>query len=725
MAKRAGVLAAAVLAAVYLFFAEYLPPFERVQLHSDIDGFHHPLLGYAFRSLMDGRLPQWDPGIYCGISFAGSPPAALFYPPNWLLFAVRAPYGTLTYKSVEAFAFLHVWLAFLLAFGWLRETGGSRLAACLGAGVAAFSGYMCSQITHLGVATGFAWFPLALWGIERARARDSLGPLWMVAAASALVFLAGYPGTWVALTVCAMAYAAARGRWKYLAGAAGALAFSLALVAVQLLPSLDAARLKIPEPVYGGGLWTGVRTYLTFFIPNFFDHSRPLRGVLPTDGEYFYLGAPAIFGLLWLARRRDWRSALPGLAVGGVCLLLIIDPGSLILRAMEAVWPTLRDAVREYSLLAGLPIAAAFLTRVAVDDFLARPPGSTVHRWQVALSVALTVFWCARQYLIWRPGGMEFASGWMASFEPAVTVALFASALTMVRRDRRSRVLAAGLLLLVFADYKFFGTNRRFNADAGNRDRTFRDLNDTRAGGTGMAAMDQRVFDTIRRDPASRVMFLDGLHDSELRFYGFASPQGHDPLLPRTYRDRISGHAAFETSRVFRLDPGDERSLQDFAVRFIICRHDLGTPAKLDRIPHLRRIGPVDTFLQTYEYVHAKPAYRWNGSVQVTEWTPERRVFRVNSTQGGTFALIEQDYPGWTAAVDGRPAAIGLWDGAFQSAQVGAGEHLVVFEFRPVSLRAGAAISGLALPAGLLLWLTALRKPSPVRWLYRRRWLQK
>jgi hypothetical protein len=49
------------LAAGWAFFYEYLPPFKRAHFPYDIEGFHFPLLDYAFRSLREGRFPLWDP----------------------------------------------------------------------------------------------------------------------------------------------------------------------------------------------------------------------------------------------------------------------------------------------------------------------------------------------------------------------------------------------------------------------------------------------------------------------------------------------------------------------------------------------------------------------------------------------------------------------------------------------------------------------------------------
>ena len=94
-------VALASLVFTWAFFIEYLPGFKRVHIPYDLDGFHYPLLDYAFRSLRQGRLPECDPTMYCGISFVGNVQAALFYPPNWILFAANLGRRRLSFQSLE------------------------------------------------------------------------------------------------------------------------------------------------------------------------------------------------------------------------------------------------------------------------------------------------------------------------------------------------------------------------------------------------------------------------------------------------------------------------------------------------------------------------------------------------------------------------------------------------------------------------------------------------
>jgi hypothetical protein len=77
----------------------------------------------------------------------------------------------------------------------------------------------------------------------------------------------------------------------------------------------------------------------------------------------------------------------------------------------------------------------------------------------------------------------------------------------------------------------------------------------------------------------------------------------------------------------------------------------------------------------------------------IIEESPERIVVKVGRTRPGVLVLADTHYPGWRAIVDGRPAAILPVDGLFRGVELSEGEHEVVFEYRPNSLRAGLAIS--------------------------------
>jgi hypothetical protein len=241
-------------ACAYLFWIGYLPPFTNFHLHSDIEGYHWPLLVAAFEAIRHGRFPAWDASIYCGIPFAGNIQAALFYPPTWVLFTANLASKHVLFKTLEAWVFLHAGLAAFLAFVWLRQRNFCWLASALGASVFAFGGYMVSQNSHVGVVTGLAWLPLAWLGIDEIAQTRRLRPLCKVAIALSLCLLAGYPATFAACAAGTLAYGVGRSFRVGLATAV-AIAFALALSAIAVIPAAEAAMYKTFDPKYGTGIW--------------------------------------------------------------------------------------------------------------------------------------------------------------------------------------------------------------------------------------------------------------------------------------------------------------------------------------------------------------------------------------------------------------------------------------------------------------------------------------
>ncbi len=75
----------------------------------------------------------------------------------------------------------------------------------------------------------------------------------------------------------------------------------------------------------------------------------------------------------------------------------------------------------------------------------------------------------------------------------------------------------------------------------------------------------------------------------------------------------------------------------------------------------------------------------------------------VSTERGGYLVLSEAQYPGWRARIDGAIVPVQRVDVMFQGVAVPAGRHSVVFEFASTTLRAGFAISTLALAFALFL----------------------
>ncbi len=709
---RWALLAVVSLCGLWLFFLEYLPPLQAVSMHSDLQGYHYPLLNFAWHEIRNGRLPLWDPVIYCGISYAGIIQEALTYPPNWLLFLSAPLTKGLLQKNLEVLLMLHLWAGFLFCFGWLRTRLDDNLAAFAGAAAFAFGGMPLAQSQHLGVVNCYVWIPSALWAIEKARQTSSLRPWMLLSAASAMAFLAGYPPAFLAFITCAVCWSAAvHGLRRGLVRSLASLGFSLLLAGVKLLPALQSAELRVYEKSYSGGLPHGAFTALLPFLPNYFDGALPPSGVLPW-GDSLYVGGPVICGLAAIIaalalRRCSAPVAAPCLTIGCAAVLMANPFGAV--DAAVSLSPSLAAALREYNLLPCVTVSLCCLGAYGVACLRRNPP-LAIPRFGAICIALLTFAWCARLLAVWLPGGVEFASGWATLLDAAVATILACALLLAPRNGPASRAAAAAFVALSLIELKAFGTSRRFSAEQGHPDRKYRALRDMRTGGHAMAGMEQAVFDRLRAHPWHRVIVLDGMHPLDLHHYGLLTPQGFEASLPAQYRRKIADYVPWSTNRLFTPDPADRRFLDDFAVRFAICRS--GGPAErhLLAMQHWLPLGSGSYYFRVFEYAAAQPLYRWSGAVSAPAFAPARRVFHLDSPGGGRFELLEQNLPGWSASLDGGPVRIERFNGVFQSVMVPPGRHELVFEYRPLELYAGAAIS---LAAWIILMAAWRRSGKP------------
>jgi hypothetical protein len=672
------------------FFIEYTPLLRRVHIPFDLEGFHFPLADYAYQAIHQGRFPQWDPTIYSGLSFTGNIQVGLFYPPTWLMFAFNMGRSKLTYQSLEDLTLAHVWLAFLLCYIWLRHEKGLHTLACLlGASVFAFSGYMLMQLQHFGLVAGYAWMPLGFAGIDAADRQHTWRPLWRLASASALCFLAGYPSTWVAFSICMLAYACARKRALRLAAqVVCALAGSLLLAAVQLLPALEASQVKVPEPKFGIASGTkDPRYFISYFLPNYFDFGLDVPVETNPGQDYLYLGAPAFAGLALILIRRRFAGAGPPLAVFATSLLFVTNPfgalGSVIGRST-----VLAQVFSTYYFLAGVTAAVALLAAIGLDYGLSRT-GKALPRWFAATAIALSLGWSIRLTVVWIADG-KFAVRWLSGVDALAAAILFGLLIVVFTGSSGlfRGCAAAALLILTAAEYKAFGTSKRFDAGHGRFDIEY--ISQPSPG------LNASVYQSLLQHPEYRSALDLTLSALDLRHIGLTTPQGFDPLLPEQYRILIEGISHFHNNREFDLNPDDGDALRLLGVRYFISSENGPLYSRLSSSPHFRLLQPADSYYKVFEYADSLPSFGWeemDHEVELGAWQPERRAFIVRSPSGGLFRLAEQFFPGWNATVDEIPVSIERCHIAFQCIAVPPGQHRLEFRYRSRWLIPGGIVS--------------------------------
>ena len=73
--------------------------------------------------------------------------------------------------------------------------------------------------------------------------------------------------------------------------------------------------------------------------------------------------------------------------------------------------------------------------------------------------------------------------------------------------------------------------------------------------------------------------------------------------------------------------------------------------------------------------------------VKLTQYKPNNLTYEVKSSKGGVVVFSEVYYPGWTATIDGQPAELGRVNYLLRALNVKAGNHKVVLDFHPASIK--------------------------------------
>jgi hypothetical protein len=258
---------------------------------------------FGLSELQQGRWPLWLPCVDSGYPYFADPQAASFYPPALLNYAGHliggAPEFSLSALQLEAM--LHVLLAAVTAYAFLRGEVKSRWAALIGALAFGFGGYLLSYpLLQLAILETAAWLPAILWALRRVVRLGSARSAAVAGGLLAVCALAGHPQTLVMIAYLAVAYfvfSAWLARLR-ISRAMGLLTLTgvlaLLLSALQWLPTLEFMRLssRAELTVEMAGTGFPFSDVAQFVAPGSVSQYSPLYiGLLPFALALLALGA--------------------------------------------------------------------------------------------------------------------------------------------------------------------------------------------------------------------------------------------------------------------------------------------------------------------------------------------------------------------------------------------------------------------------------------------------
>jgi len=371
--------------------------------------------------------------------------------------------------------------------------------------------------------------------------------------------------------------------------------------------------------------------------------------------------------------------------VGGVMLVSALGLRHLVGRLPGSTATTSADmAIVHGNMTAEIAIAAAFAVAIALVC-ASRPRGAT----SVVLSLAPVVLAFASNGLI------------MSSYNTTVPSKLVYARTPAVKK--LASVVGSSEVLFVRGVFPYPSTNLWFGFhDIGSYD-----------------AIGLRWHDDLYR----RAFHVPHVYDehmpscpSELALFGVqwvVGGTGRFSGAPSAYLQRVANLGAIPYYRVtgsgrFALvgrsidAPGDGSAL----ARVSTCSFDPDSTVLLDP--------------SSYDPGNRAPLGSATGttltgaSVRTLSVGTTSASARTSSPRPAWLVVRETWAPGWTATVDGRPAAVHRADVAFQAVRVPAGKHLVVLRYRPSILNIGLVVTLLSLLVlfGCLLSIALWLRPT-------------
>lgn len=700
-----------------------------------------PAIHYGYARMGAGDWPLWSPQQYCGVPYFANPAHGLFQPLN-LIFYVVPPV-----RGLALHAFLGLFLAALLFALYLRAMRAAYIPAALGGIVYAFGGTAASVMPRPELLGVLVWAPLLYWMVYEYTARPRPGLAILGGLAAAAMILSGALVLAAVMALSALGYGVARvlvrgggtagRRAVALRGLAAKGGLGLVFTAVVWLPAIAwMLTLDHPGAALFPGAWAGHLPGNLRDVPA--GLLAPRQTMLP---EMLYFGAiplmliPAALlhwqrrfevlffaaaGLAWLGLAVWGSSGGGGADPWKICVL----PGALavaVLAGLGADRLLLAGRDPRSPLIWGAVLLA--LAAAAVLMFVGPP----VARGSVALSVIVLL-----PFFILRVRWLGVACGIGVAF---LTFAELRNATTQLYRHpyagdenwlqdslpaiKEAEVQALGerILTLPASRETILPANIGMLQPVENAGGAYWPLTADQA--RWWSALNP-YLEGLRPDTADVVDSAGAAYPPELINY-----MGVKVVIGERNQPWMDG--AGERLRLRFLRTLGRLSLWENETAYPRARW----------VPHWRPArgldGAMDALLapafsgdttcvvaedsRGYAALEeslppgvpddaAAPAA--DTTAEVIRDDPETVEIAVKAGQDGILVLSDTYARGWGARVDGARVPVLQVNGLFRGVFVPAGEHRVVFRYKPLSVTAGALITGAGVLGSVVWGLYAL-----------------
>lgn len=627
--------------------------------YDDVETYFLPMQQMLHRMFEQGGLHFWNPHIFGGVSLAGNPQAAMFYPLSLISYLLPPQ------LAFPLLFLLHVALAGLFSYllARARQREANPTAALLASLCYSLSGCILLGVGQVNQVAIGAWLPAAVLALEYYASSQRRLYLVVQGIAIALIWTAGFPQIALYSQLCIVLYTLLRRPPKLLLAIVLPIGLGFVLSGIQNLPFLETAArtsraaLDLNDWCFADGL--SLTAAAQYWFPWMMDSRQ-------ANDHYTYFGTIGLLGAgLSLKSQRKEIWGFFGLAIFFFVLSLgMAGPLDFV--------------------LSHLPVFKQF-----------KAP------WRLNWITTFFLFLCAGD-------GFSLALGWRPKWGIGLAVlclvelAYHQSTHILPRPMHADSLRMPGAVRAVLSPGE---SNFDARAMSGERFATV-DSSHSRYGNQG------QVWGW------SNVVGVDATPTADWCELLLAASLGRRPqqveIADLVYRSNSVAIPNFDHPIVKMLNVGYLLQMRNGQLEMM----KLPTPLPRAWTPLQARVAPHPSQLdqlidpkfdpQTTVLLEREIGALTPGNLSITDYQCDQLTIQVQQPSGaGLVVLSDAWFPGWEASLDGLPTSILRANYALRAVQVPQGKHQILLRYRPHSLYWGALLSlcGLAyLALEIALW---------------------
>ncbi|HDD62113.1 MAG TPA: hypothetical protein ENF22_06245 [Chloroflexi bacterium] len=714
-----------------------------------------PWWDFAWETLLQGRIPLWNPWVGMGAPLVANYQSAIFYPPYWILLFVYGLAGLkwMSWSLTFVVVFHLIWSGLGTA-KLLEEMELGKLAQTVGGLAFSLSGYLVARAGFLSINAAAAWLPwILLFGLRVIRKKKYA--VILLSTIMAFQLLAGHAQTtWYSILLGGIwilywsinnseANNWARSIWRSISKYAVAGLLAAGISAIQLIPTAEYLLQSQRSVEFG---YAEAMTYsfwpwrfLTLFVPNLF--GNPSAGNYWGYGNYWedavYIGllpvlialGAVIRGLLGISKKGSSETStnnrglvifLSGIVF--VSFLLALGDNAFLFPFLYQNVPTFGFFQAPTRLSLWAEIALAVLAGIGVEQ-LTTPVGKRKYWTRLAAAGCIAIIGGALLGWIFLP---DVKTTFFIPIGLAGILGLGTTLLILYQPDReQERKFNAWsnlLIMLVAADLIIagWGLNPGVKIDFYQLKRN--EKSETRTFLPEDLEYDLKFnkyfkFNSFTVDGPWEDMHKDLLPNLPI-LQRIEMVNNFDPLVPTRFQTWIAEYNGLAERDQHQMTGlmNIGQFVSESGGQVITTGHEIKEPISEIRINDLIEISQDDQkildqildqsakFSESMILISSPTAVNANcisggdGEVWINEKAPGYIKIQTDLNKNSWLIWSQSWYPGWVAVIDGeQQVEVERANYLFQAVCVPEGEHIVEISYKPVSFYMGAGITGTSL----------------------------